>query len=715
MSFSGDLKGIGLPDVLQNLQANRLTGTLRVEGRPGARYVEITQGAITGFSLGPNKGLPLNEHLVHRRFVTRDQLKAALDKRRGSRKPLRVVLAQGGVLDEDGFRLALREVMCEQLCDLLGWSEATFAFTDGPAPARVFDSEQRSAEMRLEIGPVLMESARRIDELQRIGNVIGSDCDVFVRLDVEATDDLDEVAAAVLDEIDGRSDVGTLVRRVPYLRFDVLKALAQLVSDGLVRPCGGVEIEAMAARALADGDDEGAVVLLGRALDRERNNQSLRQRLVEVLLRLGRNVEAANELALLGYAASKGDDPVDAVDYYARASELAPDDVTLAERYVEALEAHGEPEDHGVAAQALADRLLAAGLAERAAAVLTRACGRPELRADLTLLGRLAETEEQLGHTQRAAELWRGAADLGRDDVPGALQMLRRAARLQPGDHALARRIVQLETGYAARARRRRRRLLSLAAAACCSGVLATAGITEFLAARAVIATFESNLDEVARGVPAAAVVGLENVRSGFAWTGTGRTAERLVARLVELQVRAAQDALAADDPAAAISGLERLQSNTDRRDQQRRLEALLHQAHLERHAQELLAAATAVPPLASAAGELARLVDPELLTFHLRHVERVRGEARTALLKALRALDDPRAVPAAARLYVAGDGDVAQTELVRGILQAAGKRRSTESLELWGPTLTELQHRARDADATAERARQVLDWLLGM
>jgi len=713
MTFSGDLKGIGLPDVLQNLQANRLTGTLRVEGRTATRYVQVTEGVITGVSFGPNKGLPLAAHLVHRRFVTSAQLETAGDRRRAGKKTLRAVLAQSGVLDEDAFKRALREVMAEQLHDLLSWTEAKFDFTDGPPPPRIFDGEQRSADVRLEVGPLLMESARRQDELQRIANVVASDRDVFVRLDVEPPE-LDEIGAAVLAEVDGRCDVATLVRRVPYLRFDVLKALAQLVLDGLVRACSSSEVEAMVAAALSDGDDEGAAALLGRALDRERNNQALRLRLVEVLLRLDRRGEAAAELALLGYLASKGEAPADALEFYARAVQLQPDDPTLGERHVEALELHGDAEEHAAAAVALAERLLAAGLAERAAAVLTRACARPELRGDVTLLGRLAETEEQLGHGPRAAELWRGAADLCRDDVPGALQMLRRAARLLPGDNALARRIHALESGCAARARQRRRRLIALLTAGTGGGLLALMGITEFLAARAVIATFESNLDEVARGVPAAAVLGLENVRTTFGFTGTGRLAERLVERLVELQVQAAQAALEADDPEAAIVGLERLRDATDRRDQLRRLEVLLRQARLERHARDLLAAATADPPLETAAEELARLVDPELLSFHLRHVEAANGSGRTALLRALRAMHDPRAVPAAARLYVAGAGP-GHVGLLTDLLQAAAELRTPEALAAWGPALVDLQRRARERDAAGERARQVLDWLLRM
>src|SRR5690606_21199678 len=293
-------------------------------------------------------------------------------------------------------------------------------------------------------------------------------------------------------------------------------------------------------------------------------------------------------------------------------------------------------------------------------------------------------------------ELWRGAADLCQNDVLGALQFLRRALRLQPLDAVLQRRIHDLETGYAAYARRRRRRLVALGTAASVAGLLGFAGIMELVAAREVIRSLDLHLEDVTRGSPAAAVAGLEQVGASLRWTGSGRTALRLAERLVELQVRAALDALEADRPDKAIAVLERLQGLVERKDQERRLNALLRQARLERHAHELLAAASGDPPLLGAARDLARLVDPELVAFHTRHVERVTGDARGALLEALRAIDSPRALPVAARLYLLGDPR--HEEVLSAILQTAPRHRAAGAADAWRPVLPELARTAAEA-----------------
>ncbi|MHC4852470.1 MAG: DUF4388 domain-containing protein, partial [Planctomycetota bacterium] len=54
MTFSGDLKGIHLADVFQNIHSNRLTGTIKVSTRDGDRYVYFKEGLIAGYSRGVN-------------------------------------------------------------------------------------------------------------------------------------------------------------------------------------------------------------------------------------------------------------------------------------------------------------------------------------------------------------------------------------------------------------------------------------------------------------------------------------------------------------------------------------------------------------------------------------------------------------------------------------------------------------------------------------
>jgi Flp pilus assembly protein TadD len=94
--------------------------------------------------------------------------------------------------------------------------------------------------------------------------------------------------------------VRALLEALPHPRFDVCKAISDLVLRGVARPCKADEIEALIQTALAEDDAEAAVELMTRALGLERNNRALRRQLAELLERLGRNADAAAELAQRG-------------------------------------------------------------------------------------------------------------------------------------------------------------------------------------------------------------------------------------------------------------------------------------------------------------------------------------------------------------------------------------------------------------------------------
>ena len=69
MTFSGDLRGISLADIFQNIAGNRVAGTLRVQWRNTERFVRFEEGKIAGFSPGPSKGLSILDYLTKRGYV----------------------------------------------------------------------------------------------------------------------------------------------------------------------------------------------------------------------------------------------------------------------------------------------------------------------------------------------------------------------------------------------------------------------------------------------------------------------------------------------------------------------------------------------------------------------------------------------------------------------------------------------------------------------
>ncbi|HZT56911.1 MAG TPA: DUF4388 domain-containing protein, partial [Burkholderiaceae bacterium] len=302
MTFSGDLSGISLPDVFQNLAGNRSTGTLHVRWDKGERFVRITDGQIAGYSLGQGKELPLLDHVVERGYVDAAALQRAIAGRRRRKRPARLLLDEK-LCDDETLGTALSELTCEGVYDLLPLTAAQFSFAPGDPPADVFDPDLLAAGVRHDVGPLLLEGARRADETQRVRSVVGSDQDLFIA-DAQAHERApDDTTAAVAAVLDGRTDVAGIARAVQMSRFAVSSALLTLVQQGLARPATGEEIAAFAELALAEDSGEEAIRLLGQALVRMPREALLRRRLAETLAAAGRKREAAGELAVLAFQA----------------------------------------------------------------------------------------------------------------------------------------------------------------------------------------------------------------------------------------------------------------------------------------------------------------------------------------------------------------------------------------------------------------------------
>lgn len=252
MTFSGDLTGIHLADVFQNIHGNRLTGTMQVSTREGDRYVYFQQGLITGYSRGINKGLPMGNHLAQRGYVERTLLATAIKNKGKTTTLLSEVLAEMDVLSREEFAAVMCELIEESLFDLLRLEEASFEFTEGAPLPRVFDTEQKAARIAIDPSGILMETARRHDEWERIDRVVLSERDVFVVLEGWEECGLGELALSVGQCLDGATDVASILEELPYSRFDVLKAITDLVMLGHARPLSDGEIEGVADETLTD-------------------------------------------------------------------------------------------------------------------------------------------------------------------------------------------------------------------------------------------------------------------------------------------------------------------------------------------------------------------------------------------------------------------------------------------------------------------------------
>jgi hypothetical protein len=166
MSLRGDLRTMGLPDVLQWIAAGRKTGTLHVERRSVHKRIIVREGNIfSSWSNDPRESL--GQFLIRLRLVTEEQLFRALLGQEEDGRLLGSILVSDGVLSEEDLKRALKAKAEETLYDLFLWPFGQFEFREGEFPEILITFETP-------VTPVIMEGIRRVDEWQRIRAVLPS-------------------------------------------------------------------------------------------------------------------------------------------------------------------------------------------------------------------------------------------------------------------------------------------------------------------------------------------------------------------------------------------------------------------------------------------------------------------------------------------------------------------------------------------------------------
>jgi len=237
MALEGSLEEVGLADVLQLLSLGQKTGCLSVTDRSNFGYIYFEDGKVVYASV-LNRPDRLGELLVRNGAIDREALSQAMEEQ--ARRPgtrLGEILVEKGALDEEELKGWIRTQIEEAVYHLFAWEQGTFHFEPDQTP------DQDSAILvRLNADALLMEGARRVDELGMIEKKIPS-LDVVFAVertldDGESEVELSEAQEKILPLVDGERSVRELIGDSGLVEFEVLKALYGLIQAGFVVEAG---------------------------------------------------------------------------------------------------------------------------------------------------------------------------------------------------------------------------------------------------------------------------------------------------------------------------------------------------------------------------------------------------------------------------------------------------------------------------------------------
>ena len=235
----GDVEVLGISNLLQMLSLNRCEGFLTITQEGQKKVIHFLGEGIRLVS-GARRTNPLGEILIRTGRLTRDQLDELLAEQRRTGTPLGELVSARGVLEKSVISSALREQVAEEIYDLFTWTDATFSFSETPdGPSAPEHGPLAQVVLDTSMMSIMIEAARRVDELARIQSIIPDVRLVPERLELPAVLDdpsLDRNAIEdLLPLVDAQRTVGHIIEESLFPKFTVLRTLYGLAQRGVIK------------------------------------------------------------------------------------------------------------------------------------------------------------------------------------------------------------------------------------------------------------------------------------------------------------------------------------------------------------------------------------------------------------------------------------------------------------------------------------------------
>lgn len=167
MRLSGSFSVMPFSDVLQWIMMARKTGRLLIEYGQASRSIFFRNGEVVACS-SDDPSLLIGQFLLFHGRISEEQLQEALMRQEHSGKNVGEILVQIKAIREDQLKQAIGSKAQETIYGLFDWEDAAFEFMPDIAPP------PDTIEAELSIQQILMEGARRRDEMNNIQTVFHS-------------------------------------------------------------------------------------------------------------------------------------------------------------------------------------------------------------------------------------------------------------------------------------------------------------------------------------------------------------------------------------------------------------------------------------------------------------------------------------------------------------------------------------------------------------
>jgi hypothetical protein len=225
LKLAGEIRKPGiLYDVVGLVAQSQWRGELLVFAEGGNRSIFFDRGSVIG-ALTNVPDERLGEILYRFGMLTREQVDQIVESSSRTGKRLGETAIELELVNVSTLYPMMARQVEEVFYGALGVATGSFYFFDR------FDERHVTHRQNLNAGAMLMEGARRVDEMRYFREKIPNDA--YIPTPVAGKRPPDELLA-VFDQCDGKRNVAEIGRLVAQLEFEVTRAIFQLTGGGYV-------------------------------------------------------------------------------------------------------------------------------------------------------------------------------------------------------------------------------------------------------------------------------------------------------------------------------------------------------------------------------------------------------------------------------------------------------------------------------------------------
>ena len=245
-TLKGHVDLLGLGTLIQTLSMNGCEGKLSIKkgrerqtihfGTEGIRLLSSTVARVQRLSR-------LVKSVLGSRALTSDGLKELLRKEKLLGWSLGHIALSNEHINHEDVEAALRQQVEEEVLDTFVWTQTSFEFVEGPISREKASEPLVRLTLQANVTSLLLEAARRADEVTRMRQLLNDDAMKLVKEPREIyADELGEDVVrvdAILPLINGRRSLKAILRASIYPMFATMRAVQRLINQGYVKAQDG--------------------------------------------------------------------------------------------------------------------------------------------------------------------------------------------------------------------------------------------------------------------------------------------------------------------------------------------------------------------------------------------------------------------------------------------------------------------------------------------